>query len=215
VFAAVFPRPLQRQPQLWSCTAGAGVAEDDVILNGKRHTLGVQHGEEVGDAILGALPRQQGGLACAGGAGFLMTLALTLPVMAGLGVLDLLQREQHRLLIGGQGGVGTLSGGLDLLPHAAQIQKGPADARPEAAGVEAIPVEAGKGLPLDVEAAAKGDAREQVGGGPSDAGGGGFEMAFREADVGTQAQKFGRPGDGDAARDGRLSGGLLKLRAPA
>lgn len=190
---------------------GAGAAKHDVVLGAESDAFGVEEGEEVGDTVLIALSCQGGCFTGAGGAGFEVTEALALTVVAREGVFDFFESKEHRLLIGRERGIGSMADGFDLLPHTTKVQESPTDARTKVISIRAILAEACEALAFEVETSAEGDAGKQVGGSDADSGCGGSEGVFGDADVGAETEQLSGFGNGDAGGYSGLFESFLEL----
>jgi hypothetical protein len=191
----------------------AGAAEDDVILGVEGDPFGVEDSEEVSGTVLIALACQRRSFSGTGGAGFEVTEALALAVVAREGVFDFFESKEHRLLIGRERGIGSMTDGFDLLSHTSEIQEGPTNARTKAISIRAVLAEACEALAFEVETSAEGDAGKQVGGSDADSGCGSGEVVFSHADVGAQAEQIGGFGNGDAGGYSGLFESFLELCA--
>lgn len=169
----------------------AGAGDDDFVLGGERDALGIEHGEEIGDAVLVALAGEAFGFFGSGGSGFEMAEADAFAVVGREGVFGFFECEQDGLFVAGESGVGAVTGGSELGADATEVEGGPSEAGAEAEAVGVASSEVGEGLAFDTNASVEGDAWEEVGGGDADTGGLGFEGGFGGADVRSTAEELG------------------------
>ena len=71
----------------------AGAGDDDFVLGGERDALGVEHGEEVGDAVLVALAGEAFSFFGGSGGGFEVAEADAFAVVGGEGVFGFFEGE--------------------------------------------------------------------------------------------------------------------------
>ncbi len=191
----------------------SGAGDDDFVLGGEGDALGVEHGEEVGDAVLIALAGEVFGFFGGGGSGFEVAETNAFAIVGGEGVFGFFEGEENGLFVAGEGSVGAVTGGGELGADATEVERGPSEAGAETEAVSVASGEAGKGLAFDADAAVEGDAREEIGGGDADAGGLCFEGGFGGADVGAAAEEFGGGGDAQAVGNAGLGFGGGELGA--